>query len=111
MYFAWRTARLAQNAEIKRQNEITKTRIDLQVKEIKEMRDTVSVLMGAILEDITKNSRDRIEKYRLERGEGEEGATTLDEARVSTNMAASFLCFKTGFGSSSCVLSANNLKY
>ncbi len=82
MYFAWRTARLAQNAEIKRQNEITKTRIDLQVKEIKEMRDTVSVLMGAILEDITKNSRDRIEKYRLERGEGEEGATTLDEARV-----------------------------
>ena len=35
-------------------DEITKTRIDLQVKEIKEMRDTVSVLMGAILEDITK---------------------------------------------------------
>ena len=31
MYFAWRTARLAQNAGIKRQNEITKTSIDLHV--------------------------------------------------------------------------------
>ena len=29
MFFAWRAARLAENAEIKRQNEIVKTRIDL----------------------------------------------------------------------------------
>ena len=66
MFFAWRTARLAENAEIKRQNEITKTRIDLQVKENKDRKDTISVLMGAILEDLTKTSRDKIEKYRLE---------------------------------------------
>ena len=33
MFFAWRAARLAANAEIKRQNEIVKTRIDLEVKE------------------------------------------------------------------------------
>ena len=60
MFFAWRAARLVENAEIKRQNEITKTRIDLKVKEIKDMKDTVSVLMGAILEDMTKASRDKI---------------------------------------------------
>ena len=83
MFFAWRAARLIENAEIKRQNEITKTRIDLKVKEIKDMKDTVSVLMGAILEDMTKASRDKIEKYHFERGEDEEGASTLEEARVS----------------------------
>ena len=82
MFFAWRAARLAANFEIKRQNEIVKTRIDLEVKEIRERRDTVSVLMGKILEDMSKTSREKIEKYRMERPEEEAGATTLEEARI-----------------------------
>ena len=83
MFFAWRAARLVENAEIKRQNEIIKTRIDLEVKEIRERKDTTSVLMGKILEDMTKASREKIEKCRLPRAEGEAGATSLDEARVT----------------------------
>ena len=69
-------------AEIKRQNEIVKTRIDFEVKELRERRDTVSVLMGKILEDMSKTSREKIEKYRMERPEGEAGATTLEEACI-----------------------------
>ena len=72
-----------ENAEIKRQNEIMKTRIDLEVKEIRERKDTISVLMGKILEDMSKTSREKIEKYRMQRPEGEAGATTLEEARIN----------------------------
>ena len=57
-----------------------KTRIDLEVKEIRERRDTVSVLK--ILEDMSKTSREKIEKYCMERPEGEAGATTLEEVRI-----------------------------
>ena len=71
-----------ENAEIKRQNEIIKTRIDLEVTEIRERKDTTSVLMGKVLEDMTKASREMIEKCHLPRAEGVAGATTSDEARV-----------------------------
>ena len=44
-------------------NEVSKTRIDLEVKDLKERKDTINKIMGEILEDMTKASRDKIEKY------------------------------------------------
>ena len=82
MFFAWRAARVEENARIKRLNEMTKTRLDLAVKDQRERKDTIGKIMGAVLEDMTKSSRDRIEKYRREPyDEDDEGATTLEEAR------------------------------
>ena len=82
MFFAWRAARVEENARSKRLNEMTKTRLDLAVKDQRERKDTIGKIMGAVLEDMTKSSRDRIEKYRREPyDEDDEGATTLEEAR------------------------------
>ena len=55
------------------------------MKDLKEKADTVSKIMGEVLEDMTKTSRDRIEKHRRDpMGEDGEDATTLDEARERT---------------------------
>ncbi len=82
MYLAWRHLQLEENARRKALNEVAKTKIDLEVKDIKERADTVSKIMGEILEDMTKTSRDRIEKYqRVPQDEDDEDALTLDEAR------------------------------
>ena len=66
-------------------NEVTKTRIDLEVKDFKERKDTIILkIMGEVLEEMTKASRERIEKYVKELAEGENPAimaTTLDRAR------------------------------
>ena len=82
IYLAWRHVQLEENARRKDLNEVAKTKIDLEVKDIKERADTVSKIMGEVLEDMTKSSRERIEKYRREpMDEEDEDATTLDEAR------------------------------
>ena len=85
MYVAWRQVNLAENARRKALNEVAKTRIDLEVKDIKERGDTVNKIMGEVLEDMTKTSRDRIEKYAKEPLDDEEldalETHTLDEAR------------------------------
>ena len=85
MYVAWRQENLAENARRKALNEVAKTRIDLEVKDIKERGDTVNKIMGEVLEDMTKTSRDRIEKYAKEPLDDEEldalETHTLDEAR------------------------------
>ena len=65
MFVAWRRAMQEENARRKAQNEVAKTRIDLEVKDLKERGDTISKLMGEILEDMTKSSRDKVEKYML----------------------------------------------
>ena len=46
----------------KAQNEITKTRIDMETKVLQERQDTISKLLGDVLEDLTKASLDKIEK-------------------------------------------------
>ena len=43
-------------------NEVTKARIDVEVKDFKERKDTIMKIMGGVLEDMTA-SRERIEKY------------------------------------------------
>ena len=48
-YLAWRQARQQENARRKAQNEITKTRIDLETKVLQERQDTISKLMGDVL--------------------------------------------------------------
>ena len=64
-------------------NEVAKRRIDLEVKDLKERKDTINKIMGEILEDMTKTSRDKIEKYMkpIETVEEEEETQTLEEAR------------------------------
>ena len=82
MYFAWRAPRVEENARIKRLNEMTKTRLDLAIKDQRERKDTIGKIMGAVLEDMTKSSRERIEKFRRElEDEDDEGTRTLEEAR------------------------------
>ena len=44
-------------------NEVAKTKIALEVKDLKERKDTINKSMGEILEDMMKASRDKIEKY------------------------------------------------
>ena len=80
---------MLENARRKAQNEITKTRIDLETKALQERLDTIGKLMGDVLEDLTKASLDKIEKYVKPVAEEPEGApapeprpvTTLEEAR------------------------------
>ena len=50
---------------------------------MKERKDTINKIMGEILEDMTKASRDKIEKYSVpvEDMEDEEETQTLEEAR------------------------------
>ena len=81
MFIPWRQAQLAENARRKALNEVAKTRIDLEVKELKERKDTIGKIMNEILEDMTRTSRERIEKYVKEDVAEEEDPTTLDEAR------------------------------
>ena len=51
MFVAWRRAILEENARRKAVNEVAKTRIALEVKDLKERSDTISKIMGAVLED------------------------------------------------------------
>ena len=59
-------------------NEVAKTRIDLEVKDSKERRDTINKVMGEILEDMTKTSRDKMGKCMksIETAEEEEETQT-----------------------------------
>ena len=41
MFLEWRQANLAENARRKALNEVSKTRIDLEVKDLKERKDTI----------------------------------------------------------------------
>ena len=83
MFLEWRQANLAENARRKALNEVSKTRIDLEVKDLKERKDTINKIMGEILEDVTKASRDKIEKYSVPEEDMEDGdeTQTLEEAR------------------------------
>ena len=45
MFIAWRQAQLLENARRKALNEVTKTRIDLEVKDFKERKDTILKIM------------------------------------------------------------------
>ena len=53
MFLQWRQANLTENARRKALNEVAKTRIDLEVKDLKERRDTINKIIGEILEDMT----------------------------------------------------------
>ena len=53
MFLAWRQTQQAENARRKALNEVSKTRIDLEVKDLKERKDTINKIMGEILEDMT----------------------------------------------------------
>ena len=57
--------KLEENARRKALNEVAKTRINLEVKDLKERSGTISKIMGAVLEDMTRSSRDKVEKYQL----------------------------------------------
>ena len=83
MFVAWRRATLEENARRKALNEVAKTRIDLEVKDIKERSDTINKIVGAVLEDMTKSSGDMVEKYQLPLTEIKkaEDTITLREAR------------------------------
>ena len=54
---------LTENARRKAQNDITKTRIDMETKVLQERQDTIDKLMGDILADLSKASLDKVEKY------------------------------------------------
>ena len=66
-------------------NEVSKTRIGLEVKDLKERGDTVNKIMGKILEDMTTRPQEKYHKEPPEPVEGEEeddeGPLTLEEAR------------------------------
>ena len=83
LFLTWRQGRLDENARRKALNEVAKTRIDLEVKDLKERGDTINKIMGQILEDMTKTSRERIEKYEKnpDEVENEEETQNLEEAR------------------------------
>ena len=49
LFLQWRQARLDENARRKALNEVAKTRIDLEVKDLKERGDTINKIMGQIL--------------------------------------------------------------
>ena len=57
LFLILRQGRLDENARRKALNEVAKTRIDLEVKDLKERGDTVNKIMGQILEDMTKTKR------------------------------------------------------
>ena len=83
LFLQWRQARLDENARRKALNEVAKTRIDLEVKDLKERGGTINKIMGQILEDMTKASRKRIEKYQVnpDNVENDEESQNLEEAR------------------------------
>ena len=93
MFLAWRQAQQAENARRKALNEVAKTRIDLEVKDLKERRDTINKIMGEILEDMTRASREKIEKYTAPIGgaEEEENTMNLEEARENGDWLFIFL--------------------
>ena len=55
----------------------------MEVKDLKERGDTINKIMGQILEDMTKASRERIEKYQVnpDNVENDEESQNLEEAR------------------------------
>ena len=55
----------------------------MEVKDLKERGDTINKIMGQILEDMTKASRERIEKYQVnpDNVENDEEPQNLEEAR------------------------------
>ena len=55
-------------------------------QDLKERKDTINKIMGEILEDMTKASRDKIEKYSVpeEDMENEDETQTLEEAGYSS---------------------------
>ena len=63
LFLEWRQANLNENARCKALNEMAKTRFDLEVKDLKERKDTINKIVGEIIEDMTKASRGKIEKY------------------------------------------------
>ena len=83
LFLQWRQVRQDENARRKALNEVAKTRIDLEVKDLKERGDTINKIMGQILEDMTKASRERIEKYQVnpDNVENDEESQNLEEAR------------------------------
>ena len=85
MFAACRRATLEENARRKALNEVAKTRIDLEVKYLKERRGTINKIMGAVLEDMTKSSRDRVEKYQLPLAEIEEAGDTVTVREARKN--------------------------
>ena len=82
-FTAWRQESVQINAQRNAQNEVTKTRIDLEVKDLKERKDVIGKKMGEVLEDMSKGSRDRVKYVKVldPDGDNEGSATTLDEAR------------------------------
>ena len=85
MFVAWRRATLEENGRRKALNEVAKTRIDLEVKDLKERSDTISKIMGAVLEDMAKSSRDKVEKYQLPLREIEEADDTVSVREAREN--------------------------
>ena len=85
MFVAWRKATLEENARRKALNEVAKTRIDLEVKDLKERSDKISKIMGAVLEDMTKSSRDKVEKYQISPTEIEEAEATANVREAREN--------------------------
>ena len=56
LFIAWRQAQLLENSRRKALNEVTKTRIDLEVKDFKERKDTILKIMGEVLNKYTISS-------------------------------------------------------
>ena len=50
IFMAWRRAMFEENAKRKALSEVAKTRIDQEVKDLKERSDTITKIMGAVLE-------------------------------------------------------------
>ena len=46
MFLEWRQANLAENARRNALNKVSKTRIDLEVKDLKERKDTINKIIG-----------------------------------------------------------------
>ena len=81
LYLVWRQTQLQENPRRKALNEVAKTKIDLEVKAFKERGDTKSKIMGEVMEDMTRASRDRIEKFIMQEAEDEDEPRTLEDAR------------------------------
>ena len=48
MFLGWRQTNLAENTRREALNEVAKTRIDLEIKDLKERKDTINKIMGEI---------------------------------------------------------------
>ena len=72
MYIEWRTARIAQNALIRSNNEIKRAKMSHQVKELMKRDSLVRNLIGSILADMTEESRRIVEAWEKVLPEGQE---------------------------------------